>query len=107
MQCYCTEMDDSVKPRSPRYRSTLRAEQASQTKRRVLEAAARLFLERAYPRTTVAAVAAAAGVAPETIYAGFPCKRGRLAGVIDDAIAPHGNWLDDLVDALTTLPAPR
>src|SRR5206468_2352174 len=42
-----------------------------------------------------------------TIYAGFQGKRGLLEGVIDDAIAPNGNWHDDLVNELTTLPTAR
>lgn len=100
-------MDDSVKPQSPRYRSTLRADQARLTKRRVLKAAARLFLERGYTGTTVAAVAAAAGVAPETIYATFQGKRGLLEGVIDDAIAPEGDRHDALVAEIATLPTAR
>jgi AcrR family transcriptional regulator len=76
----------SVKP-SRRYSSPLRAEQAQATRRRVLEAAHRLFVERGYGRTTITAVAAEAGVSPETIYLSVGGKRGLLEGVVDAAIA--------------------
>ena len=79
-------MNSPVNPSPRRYRSVLRAEQASRTRQRVLDAAARLFLERGYAGTPVAAVAEAAGVSAETIYATFDGKRGLLAGVIDAAI---------------------
>lgn len=68
------------------YRSVLRAEQARDTRRRVLVAATRLFLERGYAGTTVNAVAAEAEVSPETIYVSFGGKKGLLEGVIDSTI---------------------
>ena len=79
-------MSSPVNPSPRRYRSALRAEQARQTRQRVLDAAARLFVERGYAGTPVTAVAEAAGVSAETIYATFDGKRGLLAGVIDAAI---------------------
>ncbi|MBC8091832.1 MAG: TetR family transcriptional regulator [Pseudonocardia sp.] len=73
------------------YRSELRAEQAEGTRRRVLDAAAPLFVARGYAGTTVAAVAAAAGVSPETVYGSLGGKRGLLEGVIKAAIdGPEG-----------------
>src|SRR5262249_39925832 len=75
-----------VKPRTRRYHSPIRAEQAQETQRRILGAALRLLLERGYARTTVAAVAAAANVSTETIYATLGGKRGLLEAVIHDAI---------------------
>ena len=75
-----------VKP-SRRYHSPVRVEQAQATRRRVLEAAQRLFVERGYAGTTVAAVAGAADVSAETIYTTFSGKRGLLEGVIHSAIA--------------------
>jgi AcrR family transcriptional regulator len=59
----------------------------------MLEAAGRLLAERGYAGTTIAAVARAAGVAPETVYAAFRNKRtlvGELvrASVRGDASAP-------------------
>src|SRR5262245_10437693 len=70
------------------YNSPLRAAQAEQTRRRVLEAARRLFVQHGYAGTTVAAVADAAGVAPETIYLSLGGKRGLLEGVMD-ITGPH------------------
>jgi AcrR family transcriptional regulator len=76
-----------VKRSRRRYHSPLRADQAEQTRRRVLEAAFRLFAERGYAGTTIAAVAEDAGVSPETIYVSLGGKRGLLEGAIEMAIA--------------------
>ena len=54
---YCSGMADEVKTSRRAYHSPLRADQAQQTRRRVLESARRLFVERGYAGTTVAAVA--------------------------------------------------
>lgn len=70
------------------YHSPLRAAQAEQTRRRVLEAARRLFVQRGYAGTTVAAVADAAEVSPETIYLSLGGKRGLLEGVME-ITGPH------------------
>jgi AcrR family transcriptional regulator len=64
----------------------VRTEQANQTRQRVLDAAKRLFLERGYASTTIAAVAEAARVSQETVYASFGGKRGLLEVVIDATI---------------------
>ena len=79
-------MAADVNPRR-RYHSPLRAEQAEQTRRRILVAARRLFVERGYAGTTVAAVAHAAGVSPDTIYVSLDGKRGLLEGVLERAIS--------------------
>jgi AcrR family transcriptional regulator len=72
---------DDVKGRR-RYHSPLRAEQADGTRRRILAAARDLFLVRGYAGTTVAAVAQAAGVSPDTIYVALGGKQGLLEGVL-------------------------
>jgi AcrR family transcriptional regulator len=72
----------SVKSRRP-YQSRLRAEQAAQTRLRILEASGDLFAERGYVATTIDAVAAQAGVAVDTVYAIFSTKKGLLSAVID------------------------
>ena len=74
-------MADDVKGRRP-YHSPLRAEQADSTRRRVLAAARDLFLANGYAGTTVAAVAQAAGVSPDTIYVALGGKQGLLEGVL-------------------------
>jgi AcrR family transcriptional regulator len=50
------------------YTSQLRADQAIQTRRRIVDAAAELFAERGYAATTIDAVAAAAGVSRKTVF---------------------------------------
>ena len=96
-------MSEDVKRR---YHSPTRAAQAEQTRRRILDAALQLFVERGYAGTTVAAVARSAGVVPETVYLVCGAKRGLLEAVIGTAIAgeeasmtPDGAWLD-AVDAI-------
>jgi AcrR family transcriptional regulator len=86
-------MADGVKPSRRTYHSPLRADQAQQTRRRVLESARRLFVERGYAGTTVAAVADDAGVSPETIYLSGG-KRGLLEGVME-ITGPHDSAADD------------
>lgn len=62
-----------------RYSSRRRAQQASQTRRDVVDAATALFAERGWAGTTISAVAERAGVAIDTIYTGFGSKAGLLA----------------------------
>ena len=84
-----------VNPPTRRYRSQVRAEQAQETRRRILEAATRLFVAHGYAATTVRAVAAEAGVVPETIYGTLGGKRGLLEAIIDTQIlAYRGPLLD-------------
>lgn len=72
-----------------RYRSPLRADQAEETRNRILAAATRLFVANGYTGTTVSAVAAEAGVVPETIYGKLGGKRGLLEGVIETTIIAY------------------
>ena len=51
------------------YRSELRQQQAERTRSRVVAAAAELFAADGYASTTLAKIAAAAGVSPETVQA--------------------------------------
>jgi AcrR family transcriptional regulator len=68
------------------YRSPRREAQARATRLDVLEAARRLFVERGYAATTMAEVAAAAGVARKTVTTSFPTKRDLLMAVWDLAL---------------------
>lgn len=68
------------------YRSPLRAEQSRQTRRRILTAARRLFLERGYPATSVEALATAANVSADTVYAVFGSKRNLLKQLMDTVV---------------------
>lgn len=87
-------MPGEVKQSRRKYHSPLRANQARQTRSRILDAAYRLFADRGYAGTTIAAVADEAGVSPETIYLTLGGKRGLLEGVIEMAIAPETDPTD-------------
>jgi AcrR family transcriptional regulator len=69
-----------------RYRSERRREQAEQTRSRVLDAAAAVFAERGYERASIAAIAARAGVAEETVYGHFKNKRTLLGELVERAV---------------------
>jgi AcrR family transcriptional regulator len=77
-------MEGDVKPR--RYRSALRQEQSEQTRQRVLDAASQLFVQRGYEGTSIAAIAAAADVSEETVYARFRNKRTLLGELFPRAV---------------------
>src|SRR6202045_3629252 len=72
--------------------------------RRILDAARRLFVKRAYVATTIEAIAGEAGVAVPTVYLAFGTKRALLAELLD--IAAVGDeepvavlerpWVDEL-----------
>lgn len=68
------------------YRSPLREEQARRTRQAVVAAARDLFLADGYAAATMQAVAAAAGVATDTVYHVFKTKRGLLKAVLDVTI---------------------
>ena len=81
-------MSEDVKPRPRRrYDATRRQAQAAQTRRDILDAAQRLFLERGYAGTTVAAVAKAAAVVVETIYRAYGSKAELFKAVVRTAVA--------------------
>ncbi len=65
------------------YRSSTRRDNAAETRRRILAAARTLFMESGYA-TTIETIASAAGVAPQTVYAGFGSKRGILFALLDE-----------------------
>jgi AcrR family transcriptional regulator len=79
-------MPGDVNPRR-RYRSTTRQEQARRTRVAIIQAAHRLFLANGYAGTTMPAVAAAAGVAVQTVYKTFANKPRLAKAVFDTAIA--------------------
>jgi TetR/AcrR family transcriptional regulator, regulator of autoinduction and epiphytic fitness len=63
------------------YDSSLRQEQARETRLRILSAAQELFVANGYARTTLAEIARTAGVAVETLYAAFGTKAALLRQV--------------------------
>jgi AcrR family transcriptional regulator len=98
-------MTDDVKGKR-RYDSTRRREQAAATRRQILEAAQRLFEHQGYATTTMAAIAAEAGVALKTVYVAFESKSGLLRslwhlllrGDEDDMPIGERRWYRDLVE---------
>jgi AcrR family transcriptional regulator len=76
--------------RTRRYSSAVRDEQAARTRARILDAAAALFLERGYARTTVQDLADRAGVARDTVHATFGSKPRVLTALIDTRLVPDG-----------------
>src|SRR5512138_1891149 len=71
--------------RSPKreYDSSRRQAQASETRRRILEAAHKLFMERGYAGATAEAIASEAGVSAQTIYAIFKNKKKMLVSLMN------------------------
>src|SRR5215218_7531554 len=71
-----------VKPKR-RYDSMGRQAQARRNREAILDAAQRQFLEGGYAATTIAAIAAEAGVSVETIYKAFGGKPGLVRAIYD------------------------
>jgi AcrR family transcriptional regulator len=97
-------MPEGVKA-TRRYDSTRRREQAAATRLEILEAAQRLFERDGYVATTMAAVAAEAGVALKTVYLAFETKAGllralwhlRLRGDEADVPIAERQWYRDVM----------
>lgn len=70
-------------PPKRKYDSTRRQAQAEETRRQILAASHKLFMERGYAGATIEAIATEAGVAPETIYAVFKNKKKILVNLIN------------------------
>jgi AcrR family transcriptional regulator len=98
-------MSDAVKSKR-RYDSTRRREQAATTRRLILEAAQRLFERQGYAATTMAAIAAEAGVAGKTVYLAFETKSGvlralwnfLLRGDQEDVPIADRRWYREVLD---------
>jgi AcrR family transcriptional regulator len=97
-------MSEGVKA-TRRYDSTRRREQAAATRLEILEAAQRLFERDGYVATTMAVVAAEAGVALKTVYLAFETKAGllralwhlRLRGDEADVPIAERQWYRDVM----------
>ena len=75
-----------VKPQRKQYQSPRRSEQLDATRRRILEAARRLFREKGYANTTMREIALESGLAVPTVYKNFGNKRRLLLDLIDQTI---------------------
>lgn len=69
------------------YTSELRAAQARATRRAIVEAAARLFVEQGYGETSVDAIAQEAGVSRKTVFTSVGGKAQALKLALDWAVA--------------------
>jgi AcrR family transcriptional regulator len=70
-----------------RYSNALRTEQTALARSRILTAAGQLFLDRGYLGTTLAAIAAEAGVSVQTVYNVIGGKQAVFKTVYDIALA--------------------
>ncbi|WP_306231638.1 TetR family transcriptional regulator [Agrococcus beijingensis] len=77
-------------PVKRRYDAARRREGAAERRRRIVEAARQRFTAQGFALTTVAAVAAEAGVSPETIYKSFGGKAGLVRAIWQSALAGVG-----------------
>jgi AcrR family transcriptional regulator len=103
------------------YRSDLRAQQAAQTRTRVVDAAARVFATQGYAAATLAGIARAAGVSVETVKStaskaelllaaferAFAGEEGAPSLADTDAAAgvlelPDGAFVDAVVDTIAS-----
>lgn len=100
-------MEDGVKGETPGRRER----KALETRRRILDAAETLFVAKGYGSTTMSAIAEAADVAVQTVYAVFGTKRAMLTELLairtvgDDQAAPlpqRADW-----QAMESEPDPR
>jgi AcrR family transcriptional regulator len=88
-----------------RYESPHRREQATATRRQILESAERLFERQGYAATTMAAIATEAGVALKTVYVAFDTKSGvlralwhlLLRGADDDVAVQNRDWYREVL----------
>lgn len=78
-------MSTPVKTKRP-YRSKQRAEQAADTRRAVVRAARDAFVASGWDGTTIAGVARAAKVSPETIYSVFGSKAALFTEAVRSAV---------------------
>jgi TetR/AcrR family transcriptional regulator of autoinduction and epiphytic fitness len=106
MEWYSIVVDRDVKGSPGR-----RERKAQQTRQRVLAAAEALFVGDGYGATTITAIAEAADVAVQTVYAVFGTKRAILAELLEARIAGDGQprRLSDRQDwqAMEREPDPR
>ncbi|TMD86927.1 MAG: TetR/AcrR family transcriptional regulator [Chloroflexi bacterium] len=68
------------------YQSTLRGAQAQSTREAVIDASARLFVEKGYAATSIEEIAAAAGVSRATVFTSVGGKAKLLKTALDVAI---------------------
>jgi AcrR family transcriptional regulator len=94
-----------------RYSSRLRSEQTDLGRRRILDAAGALFSEHGYLGTTMAQIAAMAGVSTQSVYNMAGGKAELLKAAYDTAVAGDDEPVPiaqrPLIQAMITAPEPR
>jgi AcrR family transcriptional regulator len=78
-------MVEKVKPKRS-YDESRRRRQAQESRRAMLEAGRRLFLEHGYAQTTIPMIAAEADVSVQTVYKAFDNKPGLVKAIVDVAL---------------------
>jgi AcrR family transcriptional regulator len=69
------------------YRAPIREQQAALTRQRIAEAALAEFVQHGWAGTTVAAIAARAGVTPQAVYQAVGAKPALLIRAVETAVA--------------------
>ncbi len=77
-------------PPKRKYDSTRRQAQAEETRRRILDAAQKLFMEHGYAGATIDSISKEAGVALKTVYAVFDNKRNILIELLNRSSSNRG-----------------
>jgi AcrR family transcriptional regulator len=85
----------------PRYKDAERDQAVSETRQRLLDAAAAAFASEGYVGANVNHIAQAAGFAKGTIYNYFPSKRALMHALIDEVAADHAAYITARVDPET------
>jgi AcrR family transcriptional regulator len=94
-------MGDQIRTKR-KYDSSRRQAQARETRRQIVEAARRLFIDRGYTGTTIEQIAQEANVAVETVYTAFGSKRAVLSRLVGISVVG-----DDEPVPLLERPGPR
>lgn len=81
------------------YRQTRRAEQAEETRKRILTAAQEVLAERGYSGASLEDVAERAAVTRKTVHERFGTKAGLLRAVVDDVVERQGieTWVREVL----------
>ncbi|WP_314216082.1 TetR/AcrR family transcriptional regulator [Pseudarthrobacter equi] len=95
-------------PRPRSYNALRRQEAAEESRMRVLAQSRELFLAHGYGRTTIAAIARAAGVSKESVYKGFGGKPGLVRAIYEQSLlgadGPPAEERSDRAQATVTDP---
>jgi TetR/AcrR family transcriptional regulator, regulator of cefoperazone and chloramphenicol sensitivity len=87
------------------YRSSLRDEQARETRAKIRAAARELFTKQGFAATTIADIARAAGVSQPTIYAAYESKAGVVSAMLEEM--EEAADIGPRLQAVFTAPDPR